>query len=201
MKATVVVLDVGDVLVRTVPAAQYRALAARAGCDHERVSRLVDGAGIVPAFERGEMSSAGFAAAVSRVLHCPQLGVLDVRESWNAVIGEVDPLLARPARQLAMAGRLVLASNTNPYHWEVARRRLAAAGLSVPACLSFEIGRLKPDPSFFETLVTFDPRLRAGAVFVDDREEHVAAAICRGWTGRLHREPGQTAAYLDALVR
>jgi putative hydrolase of the HAD superfamily len=200
MTTLVVVLDVGDVLVRTVPAAQYRALAARAGCDHEQVAQVIEHTGIVHAFERGELTAARFAAAVSRALDHPHFGVGEIRECWNALVGDVDPLILRPARLLASAGRLVLASNTNPYHWEVARQRLSDAGLSAPACLSFEIGRLKPDPSFFEALAMFEPRLQAGAVYIDDRAENVAVAARRGWTGWLHHEASGTARYLDALV-
>jgi FMN phosphatase YigB (HAD superfamily) len=200
MTALVVVLDVGDVLVRTVPAAQYRALAARARCDHEQVAQVIEHTGIVHAFERGELTAARFAAAVSRTLYHPHLGVWDIRECWNSVVGEVDPLIVRPARLLASAGRLVLASNTNPYHWEVARQRLADAGLAAPACLSYEIGRLKPDPSFFDALAMSEPRLQAGAVYIDDRAENIAVAARRGWTGWLHREPSRTATYLNALV-
>lgn len=146
MNPPLVVMDIGDVLIRTVPTAHYRELARRTGMAWEQVADTIESSGIVAAFERGQLTAAGFANAVRRLLSRPGLRTKEVEEAWNVVVAEPDPVLAPVAACLAAAGRLLLASNTNPFHWRLVRGRLAGVGINAPACLSFEIGCTKPDP-------------------------------------------------------
>jgi FMN phosphatase YigB (HAD superfamily) len=193
-------MDVGDVVVRTVPMAQCRSLARHTGLSWEHVAVAVDGSGIVTAFQTGRLAPAEFTAAVRGLLRRPALGHDRVREAWNAVVAGVEPVVAAAAARLAAAGRLILASNTDPFHWQVVRERLAEARVAAPACLSFEVGCTKPSPGFFAALVSGDPRVAEGSVYVDDREDSVAEAARRGMAGFLHRDPAVTAAFLGGLL-
>jgi hypothetical protein len=47
-----VVVDVGDVLMRTAPMAHHREFARRTGLAWEHVADSIEGSGIVAAFER-----------------------------------------------------------------------------------------------------------------------------------------------------
>jgi len=198
--APVVVMDVGDVLVETVPMAHYRELACRTGLTWEQVAGRIEGSGIVRGFETGRLTCTEFASEVRGTLGCPELRPEDVREAWNAVLARPDPVLAPIAACLAASGRLLLASNTSPWHWQVACRRLADAGITAPACLSFEAGHAKPDSRFFTALCRLGPRAGAGGVYVDDRPEHVEAAARHGLTAWLHTDARATARYLAGLL-
>lgn len=193
-------MDVGDVLIRTVPMAHYRALGRHAGLGWERVAELLKGSGVVTAFETGRLAAAEFTHAVREMLAYPSLPDADVREAWNTVVAEVDPAVAPAAARLAAAGRLLLASNTNPFHWQVVRHRLARAGIVAPACLSFEIGCAKPDLAFFVTLTSAHPDARSHAVYVDDRAANVEAAVRCGMAGLVHSDPTHTAERLGGSL-
>jgi HAD superfamily hydrolase (TIGR01509 family) len=193
-----VVMDIGDVLVRTVPKAHHRALAALAGRREDEVAGGIDAVAV--AFERGELSEDDMVAAVRTGLGWAGLPAGEVERAWNEVIGAVDPVVAGPAARLAAAGRLVLASNTNPFHWRLIQVRLAAAGVDCPAYLSYEIGAMKPAPAFYTALAGGGRPVPAGSVFVDDKAENVAAAHDAGLTGWVHTDPAETAERLGALL-
>lgn len=198
--SSLVVMDIGDVLVRTVPMAQYRALARSTGLPWLVIRAAIEDGDIVPRFETGRLTSRGFAAAVTAALGCPRLPHEEVYRAWNAVIGGIDPVIAAPAARLASSGRLLLASNTNPVHWRPVRGLLASAGLIAPACLSFRIGLAKPDQRFFASLVSQHRAAGDGAVYIDDQPANVVAASRHGLAGWLHQDRCGTAAYLAALV-
>ncbi|MGH3328956.1 MAG: hypothetical protein ACRDPT_14395 [Streptomycetales bacterium] len=187
-------------LIRTAPLAHHRELARRTGLPWRRVADDIENAGIVTAFERGQLTDVGFADAIRRLLSRPRLRTEEVEEAWNAVVAEPDPILAPVAAHLAAAGRLLLASNTNPFHWRLVRSRLAAVGINAPAWLSFEIGYAKPDQRFFAAVNAGEPQADARTAFVDDRSENVEAASQHGFIGWLHRHPASTARYLSDLL-
>jgi HAD superfamily hydrolase (TIGR01509 family) len=201
MSQTLVVMDIGNVLVQTVPTAQYRALGRLTGLSWTSVAAAIDSSGIVTGFGTGRVSGEEFTDSVRDLLGVPALAPGLLREAWNAVIAEPDPLLASAAAPLAAASRLLLASNINPFHWAVARDRLARVGVTAPACLSFEVGSLKPDPAYFAALAAADRRVTTSAVFVDDRGDNVDAAVRHGMTGWLHRDSPATVDYLAGLTR
>jgi glucose-1-phosphatase len=196
----VVVMDIGEVLVRTVPAGHVTALAELVGSTPAEVEARVDAAGLPAAFDVGELGEDDFVAAVRRVLERPGLSRDGVERAWGALIGPVDPVLASVAARFAAAGRLVLASNTDPFHWRVIRKLLAGAGIECPAHLSFRVGAKKPDAAFYTAVSTGPPPIAAGSWFIDDRPDNVAAASSHGLRGWLHRDPAATAAHLAGLL-
>jgi FMN phosphatase YigB (HAD superfamily) len=185
------------VLVGTA-AAHYPALAALVGLDAGEVAARIEGAGIPAAFDTGGLGADDFVAAVRRALEAPALRHEDVERAWDEVIREVDPVVAGLAATFASAGRLVLASNTDPFHWRAIRPRLAEVGVDCPAYLSFEIGAKKPAAAFFAAVAADVP---AGSWFVDDSADNVAAAVEHGLSGWVHRDPTETAARLASLLR
>jgi FMN phosphatase YigB (HAD superfamily) len=197
-RGEIVVMDIGDVLIRTVPKAHHRALAGLVGRGADEVAAGIDGVAV--AFESGELSEDEVVAAVRTGLGWAGLPAEDVERAWNEVIGAVDPIVAEVAARLAAAGRLVLASNTNPFHWRLIRTRLAEAGIDCPAHLSYEIGAMKPADAFYAAVLAGDPPVAPGSVFVDDRADNVTAANAHGLTGWLHQDPTATAEHLSAQL-
>jgi FMN phosphatase YigB (HAD superfamily) len=199
MSREVVVLDVGDVLIRTVPMAHYQALARLTGMAPKEVTQVIESSDIVGAFETGAMTAAQFSRTVCRLLQTT-IPMEAVGTAWNTVVAEVDEVIAVPARRLAAAGRLILASNTNPFHWRVVNARLSGTGLVAPALLSFELGSAKPNPLFFKTLGRWARVSEDRVIYIDDRADNVEVATGRGMTGCLHRNPARTAELLDAIA-
>ena len=194
------IADIGDVLIETVPGAHHQALAATTRHSIAGVERLVESAGLPADFERGTIDPATFAARVREVLGTPGLTDETLTSAWNAVIGQPIPAVVDAVIPLAMAGRLVLASTTNPWHWALVRHRLTAAGLpEVPAVLSFATGTAKPEDAFFDAV-----RAVIGgagdAMFIDDRSVNVAAALRHGFTGWTHTDVAATVATIRAIA-
>ena len=166
-------VDVGDVLLRTRPMAHYRRIADLTGLHWRAVQLRLEAADLIADFEAGRYDGPAFAAEVAQTIGFEPLDVTALRDAWNAVLGEVDPVVAAACAPWAPSRRLVLASNTNPFHWPVVRDRLAAAGLRALAVLSFEVGAVKPSQSYMRRLVAMRDSLNAEqAVLVDDRREH-----------------------------
>jgi FMN phosphatase YigB (HAD superfamily) len=194
-------MDVGDVLVRIKPTAHYHALGRLAGLTWEAVAAALSSSGVGKKFGTGLLTPEEFTDSVRELLGVPTLEPGMVRAAWNAVVAEPDPLLSAVAAPLAATGRLLLASNINPFHWQEARDRLARVGVTAPACLSFEIGYLKPDRDFFVALEGADRRVGESAVFIDDQPANVEAATRYGLLGWVHRDSHATAAYVTGLTQ
>lgn len=199
VRDSVIIVDAGDVLVRTVPNAHYRAIARHSRSDWRLVGHATGAAGIVPDFESGQLDAAQFVQALKDALRLPDLTGDQIRRAWCAIVGELDPLLARSLR-LAAKRRLLLASNTNALHWRAVSRRLADAGIRAPACLSFEIGSAKPEDAFFATLIRQHLGTACCAAYVDDRADNVAAAAGHGLAAWRHTSSAATAARLAELM-
>lgn len=194
------IADIGDVLIETLPGAHHQALAAVTGHSIEGVARLVESAGLPGDFERGTVDTAAFAGRVREVLDVPGLTDETLTTAWNAVIGPPVSEIVDAVIPFAIAGRLVLASTTNPWHWTLVRHRLSAAVLpDVPAVLSFAIGMAKPEVAFYDAV-----RAVIGdaddAMFVDDRGVNVAAALRHGFTGWTHTDVAATVATIHTIA-
>jgi FMN phosphatase YigB (HAD superfamily) len=201
MTGPLVVLDLGDVLVRTAPGAQYAALAQLTGVLPHRWAAAADATGLTEALERGRITFADFADEVCwRAGATAAVPLQEIREAFCRVVVGLDEEMTAAVAPLAAQGRLLLASNTSEPHWHRIRRLLADTGVTVPACLSYEIGHRKPDDSFFQALAALDDRVKSGAVFLDDRGENVAAARRHGLESRRHRDPRISAAWLTTLA-
>jgi HAD superfamily hydrolase (TIGR01509 family) len=69
-------------------------------------------------------------------------------------------------------------SNTDPIHWSVLGP--AIDGVVARAVTSFAIGALKPDPVFYARALAGTGVAAADVLFLDDREDNVAAACALG---------------------
>jgi FMN phosphatase YigB (HAD superfamily) len=201
MDSRQVILDVGDVLIRTAPMAHYRALAGRVGAPWQAVAAIVEESGVIDAFETGRLSGEEFTDKIAGHLGHPDLRHGDLEDAWCAVIGPTNLPVAEAAAALAASGRLMLASNTNPFHWRVIRSRLAGLGIDCPTYLSFEIGAAKPAQAFFAALTADSSPVAAGSIYIDDRAGHVAAAAHNGLAAWQHRDSARTAGLLASLLR
>lgn len=200
MRPMTLIADIGDVLIDTVPGAHHQALAAATGRPTAEVAHLVESAGLPEDFERGTIDTATFSKRVRDVLDAPGLPDERLAAAWNAVIGRPVIAVIDAVAPLARAGRLVLASTTNPWHWALVRHRLSAAGLpEVPAVLSFAIGTAKPADAFYHTVRAVLGDVD-GATFVDDRHVNVAAALRHGFTGWTHLDVTESVERIHALA-
>jgi 2-haloacid dehalogenase len=178
---SVVVLDLGNVLVRWDPYGAYEGRMARA--DVDRFFAEVD----FPTLNHRQDAGRPWADARAELLatHPRHVDALDlyVRHFADTLTGPV-PGSADIVRDLAAAGvRLLGLTNWSAETFHHAVPAAPAIGLLEAVLVSGEVGLAKPDPAIFRLLATrfaVDP---ADAVFVDDSPANVAAAREVGFDG------------------
>lgn len=130
---------------------------------------------------------------------------------WLGYCGGVPARNIEMLKQLRRNGyRLVMLSNTNPYMMAWAMSPAFSCGLDADApqgrpvsdyfdaCyLSYEVGAMKPDNSFFEYVLQHEHLTPAECLFVDDGKKNIDAAAALG----LHTmQPANGEDWRDALV-
>lgn len=187
----VLLLDLGGVLVR-LEHGRFRAHWARLGVPAERLERFLAGA-VNRDWNLGRIPPEEFPRLLRRELPVVGWPAERLREAWTSLIGDPLAEMATLAADAAAAGlRVGLLSNTDPWHWETAFRRLAFRDFE-PLGLSFELAALKPDEAAFRHWRAAgdpergrpDPGL---TLLVDDRRENLAAAAALGFQTWLHPE-------------
>jgi len=189
MEPAVLLLDLGGVLVRLEPE-RFRAYWARLGVPAERLERFLAGP-VNRDWNLGRIPPEEFPRLLRRELPVVGWPADRLREAWTSLIGEPLGELAALAADAAGAGlRVGLLSNTDPWHWEAAARRLPFRDFD-PLGLSFDLVALKPDAAAFHHWRAAGDSQRerpdpARTLLVDDRAENVAAAAALGFQTHLH---------------
>jgi FMN phosphatase YigB (HAD superfamily) len=172
-----VVFDLGNVLVRL----DYARAAARFSrlrgvqIDLEALYELPE----VEALGRGTISPAALFDALERHL-AVRLDPGSWCDAWCDLFTPWPEMEALAGAVIDAEHPAFLASNTDRLHFEYVKARMPVLDRMRGRHLSYEVGALKPEPSFFEGLLDRFG-LRAGeCVFLDDRPENVAAARAFG---------------------
>ena len=173
-----VLFDLGGVLIQFEGVAALRELA---GLDtaEEALRRWLESRW-VQRFERGECSPDQFSSGVVVEWGLPVTPerFLDLFRQWP--IGPFDgaaDLLAEVKDQVPVG----CLSNTNVVHWTDQLDRWAFLGQFDFRFLSFELGRVKPDPAVFEVVAGMLPYSRDRVLFLDDSAVNVDGARSRGF--------------------
>lgn len=198
MTGPLIVMDLGGVLVRTVAHAQFAALAAMTGIPLDQWSAAA-GDGLTDDLESGRIGFSSFAAELARRAGAPWLPSADIKDAWGLVVDRLDDKMAEIATRLSSEKRLLFASNTDPVHFAKVRRLATADSIYAPCVASYQIGHRKPSEGFFRAVAAADPRVRAGAVFIDDLTVNVEAARGSGLDGYHHTDTASTISYLLTL--
>jgi putative hydrolase of the HAD superfamily len=130
-------------------------------------------------YELGRISTPDF----YRVF-CEKLGIVipveEFRELWSKMF-LAEPLLSEPFLQsLRRNYPLHLLSNTNELHYEFVRDRYPILKLFEKRILSYQVGRMKPQPEIYQLAVDQSGVRAEEIFFADDRPENVEAALRLG---------------------
>lgn len=175
MTVKAIIFDLGNVLVHIHPDRAMGALADRCAQPVERVRQLFL-SGIHLQFMAGALTGRQFYQRVRTRLNCP-ISEQQFREIWALVIGDPKPGMAGLVEKLHERGYdLALCSNTDPWHWDLARQRCPFFQRFSHFFLSFELGLLKPDRRIFEQVLNRLQLAPEQVVFIDDTAENVRAA-------------------------
>ena len=184
--AKTIIFDMGGVLVNLDWDKVCAGLERHSSLDPGLVRAAAVNGPVVAASMKGEMGAAEFYETFSA-----QLG-LDIdyagfTEIWNGLLTPneaVYPLV----EELRGKHPLVLASNTDPFHYARALEICPVMPLFDRRFLSYEMGLAKPDPEFFRRLLADLDRPAARCVFIDDSPRNVEAARALGIAAFPYRD-------------
>ena len=117
---------------------------------------------------------------------------------WCAVL-KPKPAMEAVFLRVAEQCRVGLLSNTNPLHWREARVRFPWLRQVTCPTLSYEVGRLKPDPEIYRIAAADVGEPAERCLFVDDLEANVAGALAVGMQAFRFVDPEDCVARLRSL--
>ena len=167
--------DLGNVLVAFDFARGYRAIEGFSRYKAEDMPLVISEAGLVPPYERGEISSREFFERLSELLGL-SVGYEQFCEMWSTIFLPEPVLSEELLAGLRRRYRMVLVSNTNDIHFRMIRETYGVIRHFDAHVLSYEVGAMKPSERIYEEAVR-----RAGCrpqecFFTDDVEEYVEGA-------------------------
>ncbi len=184
-----IVFDLGNVLLALDNELYGQGWPATIGDDHEGFEAWIAGEGLWYAFETGAIGTDGFTARLSERLGLSPKQVLDY---WNSLLLGFLPGVAEGLAVLRKRYPLYVLSNTNAAHVDWVRAHAAAQGMGdfetgvfTEIFYSYEMGAVKPEASIYEQAQARIGLPADQLLFVDDREENVAAAQAQGWQAVL----------------
>lgn len=170
-----ILFDLGNVLVDIHPEFAMREFARECQQPYSEIQKFF----LSPLhleFMKGELSAHQFYESISKRYACP-IGYNRFLEIWAEVIGVAKPGMEEIVRELAEKDfQLSVCSNTDPLHWEVAKRQSDMFRYFSHYFLSFEMHLLKPQPEFFKDILNSLDARAEECLFIDDTPENVSVA-------------------------
>lgn len=192
-----IILDVGNVLVRHDNAVLIRRLAARCAKQlpaRKMLDHLINATTYLS--ERDGRADALYAVLTNDYgFALDEAGFQRIFCSHFSEELDMETLL----QELVGCNRVVLLSNTNRVHWQHLLTNYPILRIPHARYASHELGAAKPDPACYRRVLKRERYHARDAVFVDDKAENTAAAERLGmaaitYTGRAALERGLLAA-------
>jgi len=141
--------------------------------------------GFFDQLDRGEISDEEFFEKVKAEMPA-DTSHNDIRSAWNTMVLDFPEENYSLLKKLASRYRLFLMSNTNSIHFPEYQKQMqekfGISGLDElfeKAYYSFEIGKRKPEPDFFELILQENHLNAEETVFIDDTHSNaIASAKC-----------------------
>jgi putative hydrolase of the HAD superfamily len=174
-----IIFDLGNVIVPFDFKRGYAAMEPVCCYPAAEIPKRIGATDLVRRFESGHVAPEEFVREISATLSM-NVDYERFCEMFSTIFLP-DTLIPESLLQgLRARYRLLLLSNTNAIHWPMLERAYPLLGQFHDRVLSFEVGRLKPEPEIFREAVS-----RAGCrpeecFFTDDVEAYVAGAKREG---------------------
>jgi putative hydrolase of the HAD superfamily len=180
MTPSIVVFDLGKVLVDFDYSIAGRRIAAQADLSAAEVQKFLDHSPLLYRFETGLMSRQDFYETVRE--HTGFRGGLEEFGKFFADIFWEIPLMVETQARLRQRGvPTYIFSNTNDLAVEHIRRNFPFFSNFDGYILSYEVGAMKPDAKIYEALESMSGKRGAEILYLDDRKENVDGGAARGW--------------------
>jgi FMN phosphatase YigB (HAD superfamily) len=197
-KPSVIVFDLGKVLVDFDYAIATRRIAARCKGPVDEVRLFTDHAPLVRRYELGLVTTQQFFDEIRAA--CGFSGTRDEFGEYFADIFTPIPFMV----ELHAALRdkrfpTYVFSNTNDLAASHIRRRFPFFANFDGYIFSYQHGAMKPDAKLYEVVERETGRRGNQIVYIDDLPENIAAGAARGWHAVLQESPEKTRVALEKL--
>ncbi len=130
----------------------------------------------VAGLECGAIEPEVFFASAAAMLNLPDDAPVD--EWFNLILGGEMTGMADALTAIAPEWDFVFLSDISRPHLDIVRRRLSFFDRAKGGVYSFEVGHRKPAAAMYSE---FERRFGRPDLYVDDREQNIAAALERNW--------------------
>ncbi len=198
IKPSIVVFDLGKVLMDFDYAIAGRHIAARAKMPAAEVQKFLNQSPLLHRYETGLMTRQEFFEAVRQATGFRG----DIEEFggfFADIFTEMPAMTALHAALRRQGIPTYIFSNTNDLAMEHIRRSFPFFANFDGYILSYEVRAMKPDTKIYEALEALTGNRGAEILYLDDRPENVAAGAARGWQVILQTDPAQSRAAIEQL--
>jgi putative hydrolase of the HAD superfamily len=198
MTPSIVVFDLGKVLVDFDYSIAGRRIAAQADLSPAEVQKFLDHSPLLYRYETGLMTRQEFYETVRE--HTGFRGSVEEFGRFFADIFWEIPLMVETQARLRQRGiPTYIFSNTNDLAEEHIRRNFPFFSNFDGYILSYEVGAMKPHAKIYQALEKMSGNRSAEILYLDDRQENVDAGAARGWQVILQTDPARSRATMEQL--
>ena len=195
---SVVVFDLGKVLVDFDYSIASRRILARSRLNDRELQHLLCTSPPLRQYETGLINTAQFHEGVC-IVSGYDGGLEEFGAAFADIFSEIGPMIALHATLRAAGIPTWIFSNTNELAERHIRSRFPFFFNFDGYVLSCEHGAMKPDPRIYEVVERHTGHSGADILYLDDREENIAAGLARGWRAVLHETPEKTRSLVKNL--
>jgi glucose-1-phosphatase len=171
-----VIFDLGRVLVDFDFKKVIRGLKRHSPLSEAAIEHYFQSTPLWDAFERGLIAPELFFRDLCDHLQLEGLSFKKFAPLWNKIFSEKTDTV-EILRQLRRSYKIALLSNINVMHWEHVLNEHAFMKWFDHPVASYAVGHRKPDPEIFHCVLDLAKAAPAQAIFIDDIDAHVQAAL------------------------
>jgi epoxide hydrolase-like predicted phosphatase len=191
-----IVFDLGKVLVDFDYSIAARKIAALSTKKISDLKHFISSSPVLQRFEHGELTRKQFFAEIQKITGFT--GTLEEFVADFANIFVPIPPMIELHKQLRQRGfQTYIFSNTNDIAIEHISREFPFFKNFDGYIYSYKVGSMKPDLRIYEVMEKLCGCVLQDIVYLDDREENIAAGASRGWWTLLHESPEKSIAILE----
>jgi len=198
MTPSIVVFDLGKVLVDFDYSIAGRKISERSGKSPAEVQHLLDHSPLLYRYETGLMTRQEFFAEIRQATDFH--GTIEEFSGFFAnIFWEIPPMIEIQAKLRRQGVPTYIFSNTNDLAILHIRQNFPFFANFDGYILSYEIGAMKPDAKIYEALERMAGKRGAEVLYLDDRQENVEGGAARGWQVILQTTPEKSIAAMEKL--
>jgi len=196
MSSTVIVFDLGKVLVDFDYSIAARKVAARSTKSLQDLASFLSASPLLIQYESGAVNRQEFFDQIRAAIGF-QGSLAEFGGYFADIFTEIPEMIALQAGLRRKGIKTYIFSNTNDLAIEHVERNFPFFKNFDGYIYSCEVGAMKPDAKIYEAMEKMCGRDGADIIYLDDRLENVQAGLTRGWRAILHETPEKSRAITE----